>query len=1200
MYKGPALPRFVRLPFALEVRFLLAVGAGKDGAGKWSHTSFATAAVEKGTSFLTNLLNGTSNAEKHYDKIVATFVPADAEGKLLEDSEFKQRLKDAFSLYPKGPKRGGAERANLVKKQIEEAASKYKLGGNSDEWEDTFQRWARALRSYKFGASYFDKFDLDDVDSSNIQTWLEEEKRQADAYYQSLQSDLGTFGRGSESINNAEKQELKPRSANSDEANIENWTLSDQQNLDKLIIEAKFVKFTKSNAANNGVRDFVSGNAIPYFSRSDYAIESGENITFNEEEQIQDLANPSKSVCLIFSGHAGTGKSRLASYLYQKIEENGLIIEVRPYSKIENLPEIIEAKADHHKLTLLIDYAENVPSEQYRSLVSVIENYENIYELKTNIIVCCRSSALRNVRPIFRNLNPQLPEAGLSPSDRFAAGYQSWVVQKILDEFEIEEMFEQWAQDKRLPILAAFAAYLKTSNAEILREQFGSSDNKEDLDQWFENRVKSLAKRSGTTFERLAKIACSLPITQNDCENIFSEKEDEQIFKILINDGWVEYSDGKYQAAHDIFADQLMLYHIARGDDGSELWVKKIVEFGLRYSHVSNTFFSSVLDSLARVAHHRSLANLSWTNILSNVSEGLSESLYGFAVPLFDFPVLSTQDKVNILGKFKPLARRLSQSPTGKIIIANLAYSISLEALESNEGFEKCIDEVASSTENLWKILPALVEFDPEKYATPARRAIKEGLDYVSCGDLISAYLRATKRSGEIANDVKIWIGKYFVGYRTQKVVDAWLKADGDIEILTSAFEPLFNSDPVPKAAYKEIQLLIEVGDQSAVRNSKHRKLEELVRRWLALWGLHVSAGYVLQKWLVHNNTPSLVQPHLVPWLDIHAGQSQSSYFLIKCLQQTNAPLANYRDYLPELVEAADNANRKLNVCNIYAQWGEEFEVLKPIYLEVFETNEDSFVEDIQARFSFESWHHYNSEGCRDIKHYMARWLNANWKDENAYRVFVYWIENGFGVSPIEKCLESWLQLNSAEPPFKRIYKWFAQNAGTSNTVVAELRKEFERDRLFESDVNELQESIKTKPISEEKLNSCLEWLRQFPDSKNAVFLLRFLLPAFPDNEELVGFANAWLSEWRDTGRSGVMIRAMMEAGYSAAYINRRILHWLKKYPFYDKAGKTLLVWLNRFDNNAAIRRFAEEWLDAAVERNFPNADLVDRALTRK
>jgi hypothetical protein len=622
-------------------------------------------------------------------------------------------------------------------------------------------------------------------------------------------------------------------------------------------------------------RSYLYSDKLPYYSRRQQLdvvpIPPGTDIP--DEDGLLRLIEGDSLTGLILTGGGGVGKTRLTLEIGYLAQSKGwVVLRVLRRLKEDALEHLARWVTPETKVLLLIDYVET--QRDFDELMNELNDLNDSLNLHVRYVANCRTSYYRSIAAISRhrdiNLSPALEDPALV---LWFESYLRQTVRHILERNDMEVTEQHLYVCRDIPVLAVFMSYLHGMGREPELQTLLAEKN---FARWIVRRLE-LTFPDSPVFPNLAQLAALFPIPSAVAHHP-DLKDHQESFDRLAADGWIEklpaddeYKTEMWRAAHDVFADQILLFYFESIPHTVEKFVRELLSLARRVGCLR-----SALTTLQRIVDKPALKVLDWPGILDSAISEDPRSWRDVRDLLVRTSLLTNPQRINLLGKHEEVWQGAEEETGFQLAVGwFIRRVIEQEDTERNESqrsiLESWIKKAASHTAVNNYILTSGLKFCPELVQEAALNWILTRPREFQTHYLIVAWLNQKLPLEAIRLSVEQWAMRFSDNFHLSFIVRAWLTAGGDKELLRTPIEswlPVHKIDVSANFVYKS--WLDAGGGTETVKDS--------IAAWLAAHKTNAHARFVYQAWLDAGGGTEVVQDFLLAWLNAHKTLTEASF----------------------------------------------------------------------------------------------------------------------------------------------------------------------------------------------------------------------------------------------------------------------------------------------------------------------------------
>ncbi|HVT15420.1 MAG TPA: hypothetical protein VHQ90_04445 [Thermoanaerobaculia bacterium] len=612
-----------------------------------------------------------------------------------------------------------------------------------------------------------------------------------------------------------------------------------------------------------GFRAYLTHEHLPYYAREQHLerhpAPDGGRIA-GEETLLAAVQAPAKTG-LVVTGGGGFGKTRLMLELGRRAQVKGWVVfRAQGRLRSDSIEHLADQLTPQTPALLLIDYIETQPD--YTELVETLTLLADERQLPLRYVACCRSSFYPSIRLIGRHHHLDLSPEGSDPaSDAWLESYRQRAVEHILEHTGVPRAQQVAAVCRCIPVLAVFATWLHHLGRQAdLRELI----QERDFGTWVLKRIQqSFPGRqvSGS----LAALMALLPLADPATDLLNPEQRD--LLNTLSRDAWVErviLADdpaGRWEAAHDVLADQVLLAHLEMIAAITRTFVRDLLAEGARVGAVS-----SVLLALQRVALTPALAGLPWLDLLAEAMTEWPDAWREARFLVLRFPLFTATDRIRLLDRAAPAWHGAEVEIEFQNSIGWLAgYESKYRDLGPEElaGLIEWLRGLAPLVSRSNFLLTKGLLLDAQSVRGAALCWLRDRPKLFQTHYLLRSWLAVGLPTEDVGDVVRHWLVRFESSFHASFVLAAWLDAGGEKDLVGDHLRRwLTHHEPVPEAQFVFRAWLDAGGEKDLVGDH--------LRCWLTHHELLPEASFVFKGWLDAGGEKDLVGNHLGRWLTHH------------------------------------------------------------------------------------------------------------------------------------------------------------------------------------------------------------------------------------------------------------------------------------------------------------------------------------------
>nr|MDQ5835297.1 hypothetical protein [Acidobacteriota bacterium] len=621
-------------------------------------------------------------------------------------------------------------------------------------------------------------------------------------------------------------------------------------------------------------RSYLYSDKLPYYALRQHlsAVPAPQDEDIPDEEGLLSLVEGDRLTGLVLTGAGGVGKTRLTLEIGWLAQSKGwVVLRVLRRLKEDAIEHLAQLVTPETKTLLLIDYVET--QRDFDELVNVLNDRNDSAGLRLRYVANCRTSYYKTIAAIAHQEKVDISPALEDPAaERWYDGYRRRTVRHILEYSGIEVTEKHLTVCRDIPVFAVFISYLHTKGR---RPELESLLEEQDFARWLVKRLQLSGVAS--VLPGLAQLVALFPMPA-DATHHEDLKDYRGLFHGLAADGWIEefpaddeYRAATWRAAHDVLADQILLFHFESIPRTVEHFVRDLLTLARRVGCLRSALFT-----LQRLVGKPALKALDWPGILDSA---IKEDPPAWRIArdiLVRTSLLSSLQIINLLGQHEEVWRGAEEELNFQVAVGWLARW----ALEQKE---TQLDESQRSTLESWLqksaahvtvnnyVLTSGIKFCPELVRDAALNWIRSRPRELQTHYLMVAWLEEGLPFDEIAPYVKQWATSFSDSTHLSFIVRAWLEAGGDIEALripVITWLAEYGADAEARFVYKP--WLDAGGDIETVKDA--------VAAWVAAHGADAEAQFVYKSWLDAGGDIETVKDAVAAWVAAHATEAKADF----------------------------------------------------------------------------------------------------------------------------------------------------------------------------------------------------------------------------------------------------------------------------------------------------------------------------------
>lgn len=931
---------------------------------------------------------------------------------------------------------------------------------------------------------------------------------------------------------------------------------------------------------------YLRSENLSYYSRSEHMTNNlpPAEAVIQDEDSLLAKLETDEVAGLIITGRAGVGKTRLMLELgHRALTRSWPVMKVlRGHIDRDALHHFAEQLPPNTPALLLFDYIET--RGDFDDLVEEILTLNQTYCFRLRYLASCRTSHYQAVQKVERHERVNLsPPEGQFEREWFR-DYQSATVRRVLEQSGLPVSEESIALCHDTPVLAVFLAYLqehgrKTDLAELLKER--------DFGPWLARRLEH---HSPAANQELAKLAALFPLPHT-VVCAFKNPSHLRLFQWLEQDGWIEKTELEdpestqlWRTIHDVFADRMLLAHVAHLGATGEIFFHDLFRIAAAYESIPSAIFS-----IQRVREQPPLNVMDWPKIFAARIHDDTAAWLSARFTLLRSDILKPQERIWLLDRCKDLWASAENEPEFQNAIGWIIRRLVKEQdppLDSGlrTVLGSWIAKVSPLVDRTNFFLTWALRYAPESARGPALQWIQTRPRLFQTHFLIVAWLKCGLPPNEIQVSLVEWCRRHGNTFEFSFVGAAWLEAKASKGIIQDfVLHWLAENVKSPRAHFLLASWLEQTGDTDAVRrllgewlssNNAHPQAGRVFSAWLratgekdyiadalAHWFVQYrssrGAMHVYRVWLRAGGGRAILHRGLIQWLEAHEGHPAMWRVLVRWLK-SGGDTATLRGFL--ITWARHNATER-DADLVYRKWlaaGGDILTVRQSVQEWLQEHKS----EATARYMFSSWLEAGGNGA-DIAESLKSWLTVHQKTLEACFVFPRWLEYTRQCNFVEPFLRAWIEVNSTAFDARYVYEtWLA--AGGSPEVVREPICRWLAEHGKTSEARFIYDAWFDSTQEVEFLRASLSrWLPMHDTEFESDHAMRSWLDAKGDVEIVRQHLANWLAKHGTTVEASFTFQSWLKAGGDVAFVQPVIYGWLKQHSTHENARYASTAWLD-------------------------------------
>ena len=714
-------------------------------------------------------------------------------------------------------------------------------------------------------------------------------------------------------------------------------------------------------------RDYLHSSKLAYFSRDSFNTEMHE-IAGSSEQKLKGFLLAQRASALVLSGPGGVGKTRLALELGRSLasDHSWLVLMLDRRAKSAAIESLIRKPGGPKKVALVLDYGE-VAEHLDDIAMSIRALAEEDIDLQIGLIVTCRSSAVARVEDAVEAL--EVVKTDLTARDVADAGYQQWLVDKILASRALPDKPVLARVCHGVPVLAAFAVYLFDNHRDRFDRQFASLLTVDDFAEWINHRVRALAGTSSRKIELLAELALSLPMLVSERDAIVDQRDEKALlFGQLEQDCWVETVDGFVFAAHDVLADGLAACWLFKNPRLTTDRTRDALRRALDQDRLD-----VALVAMDRLAAQPGFAEIDGHAVVSHLFEISEQKLADQAYLLLAGRMIDVWDKLFLATSGTLIPEACLKTSGMRMTLLKVASDFADE--ESDDDTDEAWYKAAARLRPLVDralILPAAsnilvrraCRFDPVRYRDLALRNIDTFPFASQTHFLLVELLRNRENVEELSTRVVAWLdANASADIKASFVLRAWYKAGGDHALIADQAIKWLDTFYGDISASFALNSYLMGGGKVAL-------VQDHVKAWLSKFAARSEAWSVYAGWLFSTGEIKLIRLQFIHWLSEH----DKTYFACQPIMQWLDRTGETTPVQTHMLNWLGDFSANFQAGRVMTRWllaGGELEPIEKSALGWL----DIYKSELRASFLIDTWLKVGGELAK-ISSYAFEWLH--------------------------------------------------------------------------------------------------------------------------------------------------------------------------------------------------------------------------------
>ena len=891
-------------------------------------------------------------------------------------------------------------------------------------------------------------------------------------------------------------------------------------------IEVKFIEGVETvskpiNPKAPRYKDYLYSEKLKYFSRDDYRQENPEAGDLQTETDILEklLHRDRYGGCIIF-GEGGIGKTRMMMELGFAAEKQEWIV-YKITNKLKSLVSLRDWLYPGSNHLLVFDYIEENPLFE----PDIVEQlYDISPDAGIKVIGNCRKTYtyLTEFKETEEFLNVDLS----LKNSQGEQDYKNFVIANILGDlqrfFKVKKSFYE--------LRPSFAVFLRFLNEKYKEKEEVDFREVHSFRKWLRRRLcltfsAKNFKELTTKKERLY-LFYILPSTGTLTDQLDSNYND--IILALKQDGWLEDDQNllgkdeyknELRVIHDTIAEEILTFRLEDQRERLKNEINGIFDFAISnnsfescfrlFERISHWFVNEELHSPEEINRHPLL----FYELFSQYIDRCQQACEPLKDLLTKTPLMGEASIVTLLVERSDFFKESIQSQ-----VFGLRLALKMKYFSKNDSSANIKDKVKMLLE-MW--LKTNTDFLEYRYISV--RVIAGFLKLFGLDDHFGA-------KGKAVVYAKEWLKKFPLDMETSFVIQSWLDAKGEKEMVKEYIPPWLKKFPLDmETSFVIKSWLLAEGEKNLVK--------QYIERWLDKFPAEMETHFVIKVWLDKGGEKEIVSDYIPPWLKKFPLEMETS-FIIKSWLDAGGEKEIVKEYIPPWLKKFPEEKETKFVIKSWLDAGGEKEMVKdyiPPWLKKFPL-------DMETSFVIKSWLEAKGEK-KMVKDYIPPWLKKFPLDMETSFVIQSWLDAKGEKEMVKEYIPPWL-------------KKFPLDMETSFVIQSWLDAKGDRELVKKY----------IKP-----------WLNKFPfEEEDTSFVLRAWLNAYGEPEEVASFVVQWLEKYHNSFDASYVIKAWLKNTKDPDYIKTYALQWLQ--AFKDHPGADFVI--KRF---CIYRDISDDILDAAV-----------------